>query len=277
MPDRHRLGSGEDGKLTYEGYLRVPELISLQGCLSDPPHHDELLFIITHQAYELWFKQILWELEGAVASMGADDPRRATHLLRRAAAIERFLVQQIHVLETMTPVDFLGFRDRLNPASGFQSVQFREVEFLSGAKKESILGEFQDDPGALARLRRRLDEPSLDDAFRALARRRGFDQPEGEDAEAASARATALAGIYQEERQHPELYDLAEALLEHDELIQLWRFHHVRMVERMIGGKPGTGGSEGVAYLRGTLGKKFFPDLWNLRTRLRKPTDRGGG
>ena len=151
MPDRHRLGSGEDGKLTYEGYLRVPELTSLQECLSDPPHHDELLFIITHQAYELWFKQILWELEGAVVAMGADDPRRATHLLRRAAAVERVLVQQIHVLETMTPVDFLGFRDRLNPASGFQSVQFREVEFLSGAKNESILGEFQDDPGEIGR------------------------------------------------------------------------------------------------------------------------------
>lgn len=267
MSSRYRLGKGE-GKLTYEGYLRVRELIDLQQLESDPPHHDELLFIITHQAYELWFKQILFELDGALAAMDADDPAEAVHYLRRVAAIERLLVGQIHVLETMTPMDFLGFRDRLNPASGFQSVQFREVEFLSGLKREAILKEFRDDPEATARLRRRLDGRCLPDAFRALLRRRGLDQPDGEEDGAAAARVRALVAIYEDRRGQSELYPLCEALLEHDQLIQIWRSHHVAMVERMIGHKIGTGGSEGVGYLRTTLQHRFFPDLWAVRTRL---------
>lgn len=269
MTSGPRLGPDAGGDLTYEGYLRVLDLISLQQCRSDPPHPDELLFIVVHQAYELWFRLILWEIEGAVGALDRDDLRGATHRLRRIGAIERVLVSQIHVLETMTPVDFLAFRDRLNPASGFQSVQFREVEFLSGMKDARVLAQFDADPGAHARLLRRFEGRDLPAAFRAALERRGFPQPEGE--EAAEARIGALVPIYQAPAAHPELFDLAEALLEHDEQIQLWRYHHVRMVERMIGAKIGTGGSEGVAYLERTLHKRGFPDLWAVRTRLAPP------
>jgi tryptophan 2,3-dioxygenase len=275
MPSRHRLGRGEP-TLTYEGYLKVPELIALQHLRSSPPEHDELLFIITHQAYELWFRQILFELDGALEALGRDDARRAIHLMRRVAEIERLLVRQIHVLETMTPADFLAFRDRLNPASGFQSVQFREVEFASGVKDARILAEFAGDPGAHGRLRRRFDAPALPDALRALLRGRGIEQPEGEDSAAAAVRLRALAAVYEEPDARPDVYDLCEALLDHDEQIQLWRHHHVRMVERMIGHKIGTGGSEGVAYLERTLTKKCFPDLWAARTWLRPPSERKG-
>jgi len=276
VPPGHRLGPRPDGDLTYESYLRVPELLALQHCRSSPAHPDELLFIITHQAYELWFKLILWEAEGAVAALARDDARGATHHLRRIIAIERVLVPQIHILETMTPVDFLGFRDHLNPASGFQSVQFREVEFVSGMKDARVLAEFDADPAVHARLERRFREPGLAEGVRALLRGRGLDQPEGDDPAAASARVGGLVPIYQDPRTRPELFDLAEALIEHDVQVQLWRYHHVRMVERMIGSKIGTGGSEGVPYLDRTLGKRGFPDLWAVRTRLESP-GRGGG
>ena len=281
MSSRHRLGTGGDGALTYEGYLKVRELIDLQKVESDPPHHDELLFIITHQAYELWFKQILFELDATVVALDADDAGRAIHSLRRVATIERLLVQQIHVLETMTPADFLGFRDRLNPASGFQSVQFREMEFLSGLKNAALLEEFAGDPPAVAQLRRRLDGRSLREAWQELLDRRGFEQPRGggeaeDDKEAREARLLSLRTIYEDPAGHRELYDLCECLVEHDQQVQLWRAHHVAMVERMIGHKIGTGGSEGVGYLRSTLGKRFYPDLWAVRTRLRGPEEGSG-
>jgi tryptophan 2,3-dioxygenase len=276
MPPGHRLGPRPDGDLTYESYLRVPELCALQHCRSDPAHPDELLFIITHQAYELWFRLILHEAEGAVAALAGGDARGATHHLRRIIAIERLLVPQIHILETMTPVDFLGFRDHLNPASGFQSVQFREVEFVSGMKEARVLAEFEEDKVAHARLERRFREPGLAEGFRAFLRGRGLPQPEGDDAPSVSARVDGLVPIYQDPRAFPDLFDLAEALIEHDQQIQIWRYHHVRMVERMIGAKIGTGGSEGVPYLDRTLGKRGFPDLWAVRTRLVPPRRDGG-
>src|SRR5437773_11512062 len=168
---------GKKVLLSYNKYLRVPELIDLQTCLSSPAQHDELLFITVHQAYELWFKQILHEIDAAIALMKADRAIEAAYALRRIVEIEKLLIAQIHILETMRPITFLGFRDELNPASGFQSMQFREIEFASGLKNEAILREFAHDDFAQQRLQARMESPSLSDAFFALLRRRGFDAP----------------------------------------------------------------------------------------------------
>src|SRR5438067_5821111 len=168
---------GKNAPLSYNNYLRVPELIDLQTCLSSPTHHDELLFITVHQAYELWFKQILHEIDAAIALMQSDRVAEASFAMRRVVEIEKLLITQIHILETMTPISFLGFRDELNPASGFQSMQFREIEFASGLKHESIVKAFADDEFARRRLQCRLDSPSLGDTFFALLRTSGFDAP----------------------------------------------------------------------------------------------------
>src|SRR5713101_2641096 len=156
---------GKDAPLSYNKYLRVPELIDLQTCLSSPAQHDELLFITVHQAYELWFKQILHEIDAAILLMKDDRVAEAAQALRRVVEIEKLLIAQIHILETMTPIRFLGFRDELNPASGFQSMQFREIEFSSGLKDESILREFAHDDFAWQRLQARMNAPSLSEAY----------------------------------------------------------------------------------------------------------------
>lgn len=269
-------GYGDDNApLSYNKYLRVPELIGLQECLSDPAHHDELLFITIHQTYELWFKQILHEIDAARIAMDADRSFAASRALERAVEIEKVLVQQIHVLETMTPMSFLGFRDELNPASGFQSMQFREIEFASGAKDAGMIDNFRDDEFATTRLRARFDAPTLGEAFFALLGRRGFDAPAddasldaGERQKLYGRRTRAALELISHFEQHPEEFRLSESLIAHDEYTQLWRAHHVRMVERMVGSKRGTGGSEGVNYLRTTLDRKFFPELWEARTYL---------
>src|SRR4029450_9698956 len=152
---------GEKPPLSYNKYLRVPDLINLQDCLSDPAHHDELLFITVHQAYELWFKQILHELDAAIQFMEEDRVPAATRAIKRVVEIEKLLVNQIHILESMTPISFLAFRDQLNPASGFQSMQFREIEFSSGLKDRHILREFANDKFAFGRISLRADTPSL--------------------------------------------------------------------------------------------------------------------
>jgi len=274
---------GQDPPLSYNKYLRVPELIDLQTCLSSPAHHDELLFITVHQAYELWFKQILHEIDAAIALMKDDRAAEAALALRRVVEIEKLLVQQIHILETMTPISFLGFRDELNPASGFQSMQFREIEFSSGLKDEKILREFEHDEFAHQRLQARLNAPSLSDAFFALLRRHGFDTPATEAPRDAKERRSNFGKRQRavtEVLTHPEKlykeYLLAEALLEHDEYFALWRSHHIKMVERMVGAKRGTGGSEGVGYLKTTLDKRFFPELWEARTFLSSKHDAQG-
>jgi len=262
-------------KLSYGSYLQVSQLISLQKLVSDPPQHDELLFIVIHQVYELWFKQLLHELDAVIAHLDADEPLGAHRLLGRCIEIERVLIAQVKVLETMTPNDFLTFRDRLMPASGFQSAQFRELEAMAGIGNEAHLENFA--PGSPERtaLEARLRGPTLGQRFYALLRRRGFDLPEesagGDAADAAERhdrRVRELARLYQHAEEHYSLYLLAEALVEFDAMFWLWRVHHVAMVERMIGAKPGTGGSEGVGYLRRTLERKFFPDLWELRSYL---------
>jgi tryptophan 2,3-dioxygenase len=261
--------------LSYNKYLRVRELIELQGCLSDPAHHDELLFITIHQAYELWFKQILHEIDAALAAMREDRTALATRALMRVVEIEKLLVTQIHILETMTPINFLGFRDQLNPASGFQSMQFREVEFSSGLKDDAVLRAFRDDEFASTRMRERFDAPTLGEEFFALLTRRGLDappdgpaRPEEERRKLYGRRVRAVLEVITHFESRYEEYQLAESLIAHDEFFALWRYHHVKMVERMLGAKRGTGGSEGVGYLKTTLDKKFFPELWEARTHL---------
>lgn len=274
---------GSDALLSYNKYLRVQDLIGLQECLSDPAHHDELLFITIHQTYELWFKQILHEIDASIMAMNEDRPAVAARALKRVVEIEKILVQQIHILETMTPISFLGFRDELNPASGFQSMQFREIEFSSGLKDPTVADSFQTDEFAGARLKARFDAPTLGDAFYAFLRRRGFDAPADDRQQSAEERRraygqrtrAALEILTHFETRYEE-FQLAESLIEHDEYFGLWRSHHVKMVERMVGTKRGTGGSEGVGYLRTTLDKKFFPELWEARTYLDRKHGDGG-
>ena len=251
-------------------------MISLQNLLSDPPQHDEMLFIIIHQVYELWFKELLHELDTIIERLDSDQPLAAHRLVRRCIEIERVLVDQIAVLETMMPTDFLAFRDHLMPASGFQSFQFREVEYVSGLKDARFLRNYDPGSGEHSRLKARLAQPSLADAFYAMLRRRGFTLPvppaSGDHAQQIDeqARISELMRIYQDAEKHYELFLLTESLIEYDEMFSMWRLRHIKMVERMIGSKTGTGGSEGAAYLKKTVERKFFPELWELRSYLSK-------
>ena len=254
---------GKNSPLTYNEYLKVPELLQLQRTLSDPLSHDELLFLIIHQTYELWFKQILHELDATIGWMNEGRAFRVNHSLRAVIAIEKVMITQIHILESMAQIGFLEFRDKLNPASGFQSMQFREMEFVSGQKDERILDNFKDDEYAHERLARRFQEPTVGDAFWAFVGKNGFAVSTHED------RVASIVNILTEPEKNGDLFIMQDLLIEHDENIALWRSHHVLMVERMLGMKPGTGGSEGVGYLATTLKKKFFPELWEARTHLK--------
>lgn len=253
---------GKGAPLSYNKYLKVRELIDLQVTLSDPESHDELLFIIIHQTYELWFKQILHEIDATIKWLNEGRMFRANHSLRAVVGIEKVLVTQIHLLETMAQIGFLEFRDKLNPASGFQSMQFRELEFVSGQKNEKVLNAFKDDEFAYRRLSERYAEPGLDEAFWGLLERSGFATGSGEE------RVRSIVEILTHPEKHGDLFIMQDLLIEHDENIALWRYHHVLMVERMLGMKRGTGGSEGVGYLMTTLNKKFFPEIWEARTHL---------
>jgi tryptophan 2,3-dioxygenase len=253
--------------LTYGSYLRVPELLSLQQPLSDPPHHDELLFILIHQVYELWFKQMLHELDASVRFLDRDDLLKVAKAFRRIHAIQHILESQVNVLETMTPQDFNAFRTGLNPASGFQSAQFREIEFRCGLRMpEEALRHLDVTPHERANLERRLREPTLYDALKGHLVRQGF------DVSSHDALVQTFRTIYENDEAHYALYLLLEDLIEFDERVRLWRGRHVLMVERMIGMKPGTGGSLGVPYLQKTLQRQFFPELWEVRTVLGEGT-----
>ncbi len=258
------INFGEQGaKLTYGSYLRLPTLLSAQRLESDPPAHDELLFITIHQVYELWFQQLLHEAGTARDAMSAGKLWWAKHLLTRMHVIERVLIDQVDVLETMTPQDFLAFRQLLSPASGFQSVQYRELEFVSGVKDRSFVRRFRGLTDAeRARLERRLEEPTLWDAFVQALDARGL-RTRDDDEVRASLRVAA-----HDREAHADIWELAEALIQHDELAAAWRARHVTMVERMIGTKTGTGGSSGGAYLRSRLPLRYYPLLWDLRSEL---------
>lgn len=253
---------GKNAPLSYNKYLKVKELIQLQETLSEPASHDELLFIIIHQTYELWFKQLLHELDASCEWIRQGRIFRANHSLRGVVSIEKILVTQIHILESMAPIGFLEFRDKLNPASGFQSMQFRELEFSSGAKDEKILNSFKNDEFAFERLSKRFNSPSLADEFWAFIGRQGLATKTYDE------RIAATVEIIAHPEKYAEIYLMQDLLIEHDELIIAWRYNHIQMVERMLGMKRGTGGSEGVGYLTTTLKKKFFPELWEARTHL---------
>jgi tryptophan 2,3-dioxygenase len=249
-------------RLTYGSYLKVQELLSLQQPESNPAHHDEMLFIIIHQVYELWFKQVLHELDEMASAMDRDDLLRISKHFRRIHTIQRLLEQQVDVLETMSPQEFNQFRDNLNPASGFQSIQFREIEFLAGVRRVEAMAHIQMNDSERARLERRLAEPSLYDRLKALLARRAF------AVATPSELIESMRQIYTHESQYYDLHLLLEELIEFDERFLLWRGRHVRMVERMIGNKIGTGGSSGAEYLMKTLSYRFFPELWEVRTHL---------
>ncbi len=270
--------------LSYSDYLQVPQLLSLQHPQSSTPHHDELLFIIIHQTYELWFKLLLHELDAVVANLQAaarnpgsrDEVYEAARLLRRCTEVVRVLVEQFTILETMLPTHFLAFRGLLKPASGFQSEQFREIEFLCGLKDEKMLRLHEPTPEMHAALERRLHEPSLRDVFFAALTALGATPPLKENAsesEKFQARAQAIVALYRDEKGHRDWIDVCERLTEFDELIVSWRLRHIQMVERTIGARMGTGGSAGASYLKGTIDKKFFPELWEARSLMSE----GGG
>jgi aminocarboxymuconate-semialdehyde decarboxylase len=266
-------------QLTYSSYLKVPELLALQAPQSSPEHHDELLFIIVHQTYELWFKELLHDLDAVVINLQAsgrnpnsrDEVYEAARLLRRCTEITRVLVEQFTILETMLPTHFLAFRGKLEPASGFQSEQFRELEFLCGLKDEKMLRYHRPTPEAHAQLERRLREPSLRDVFFGALEAMGKMTAAGDGAteqQRFDARARAVLALYKDEARHRDWIDVCERLTEFDELVVSWRLRHIQLVERIIGVRMGTGGSAGSSYLKLTLDKKFFPELWEARTLL---------
>jgi len=258
--------------LTYANYLKLDSILSAQEPRSEGPEHDEMLFIIIHQVYELWFKQVLHELDFLNERFYQNDTSRILHTLRRVLTILKTMVAQIDILETMTPLEFLSFRDRLESASGFQSYQFRELEFLLGNKRKSIYTHYPKGTAGRANLERRYHEPTLWDAFLRYLANNGHDIPQQllhrdvtEPLQPSPEIQAALINIY---RKHPILIRVCERLVDLDEGIQEWRYRHIKMVERTIGTKQGTGGSAGVGYLQTTLFKPVFPDLWAIRTEL---------
>ena len=236
-----------DPAVTYGSYLRVDELLALQQPRSDGPEHDELLFIVIHQVYELWFKELLHELDRVVALLDADDSHRAQHTLKRILTILKVLVAQLDILETMTPLEFLSFRERLEAASGFQSDQFRQIEFVLGASRSAAIERF---PKAAARAPRssaRYREPTLWDAFLHYLAREGYAVPAAQLARDVDAPRRAVAGDAADPDRRlparPEERRALRAAGRSRRRRQEWRYRHVKMVERTIGAKPGTGGS----------------------------------
>ena len=255
---------------TYESYLRIDDLLSLQQPRSAGPEHDETLFIIIHQVYELWFKELLHEFDRVIQLLEADHPHESQHTLKRILTILKVMVSQLDILETMTPLEFLSFRERLDAASGFQSDQFRQVEFVLGVKSEQTLGRFPEGSRARIALERRYAEATLWDAFLHYLSRERYAVPPSDLArdpvapvEPSSAIQAVLVEVY---RRDPKNAELCERLVDLDEGIQEWRYRHVKMVERTIGTRRGTGGSAGAAYLRETIGRPLFPDLWAIRS-----------
>jgi tryptophan 2,3-dioxygenase len=261
-----------DPAVTYANYLQIDDLLSLQQPRADEPEHDELLFIVIHQVYELWFKEILHEVDYVIRMFEAGESDRAQHTLKRILTILKVLVAQLDILETMTPLEFQSFRSRLEAASGFQSDQFRQLEFVLGRKSQSAVDRFPADSRARRGLEARLSAPSLWDGFLRFLVRVGYAVPHElveRDVTAAVEPSTALQAIliaiY---RSDPRTAAICERLVDLDEGIQEWRYRHVKMVERTIGAKPGTGGSAGAVYLRTTLMQPLFPDLWEIRSQL---------
>ncbi len=258
--------------LTYSTYLKIDELLSLQQPLSEGPEHDEMLFIVIHQVYELWFKQVLHEVGLLQNSLEQDDIPRALGTFKRILTIFKTLVSQVDILETMTPVNFTSFRTRLESSSGFQSVQFRILEFALGYRRPEMMVHYPKESEERKKLEAWLTKPSLYDSFLICLRENGVDIPPSvferdlsRPIEPNTEIQECLVDIY---RMDPTLTAVCERMIDLDEGLQEWRYRHVKMVERTIGTKTGTGGSSGADYLKRTLFKPLFPDLWEIRAQL---------
>jgi tryptophan 2,3-dioxygenase len=260
--------------LTYSKYLMLNSLLNAQKTLSDGPEHDEMLFIIIHQAYELWFKEILHEMDYLKILLGKKDLPRSLHTMKRILTILKILVAQIDILETMTPLEFLSFRDRLESASGFQSAQFRELELCLGKRTSGMLNRTHFGKEERIKIERRINAPTIWDAFIHYLSRCGYKIP-GQHLHRDFSKPLVpsqniqkiIKKIYVSD---PVNSQLCELFVDLDEGFQEWRYRHVKMVQRTIGTKKGTGGSDGVQYLMTTLNQPFFPDLWEIRTELNK-------
>lgn len=262
-------------RLTYGGYLHLDEVLAAQHPLSQPPYHDEMLFIIQHQVSELWLKLMIHELRAAIGYLDRDDAGLALKVLARVKQVQRQLFEQWAVLETMTPHEYLQFRDRLGPSSGFQSAQYRMVEFMLGNKQPDMLDVFDHDPATRERLREVLESRSLYDAFLHYLARQGHAVPASaleRDVAQPHHRQPELLPvfkrIYETPAEHWNAYDLCETLVDIEENFQMWRFRHMKTVERIIGHRRGTGGSSGVGFLKQALELTFFPELLDVRTEL---------
>jgi tryptophan 2,3-dioxygenase len=253
---------------TYWEYLKLDELLGLQQRLGE--EHDEMLFIVIHQSYELWFKEMLHEINYMQLLMEKADTPRVAHTFKRILTILKMMVGKIDILETMTPLEFLSFRERLESGSGFQSAQFRELEFVLGHKRRGAVDHYANGTPARARLEKRFAEPALWDSFVHFIAASGFNVPDDvlkrdvtQPIKSNPGMQKALVDVY---RRDPALANLCERMVDLDEGIQEWRYRHVKMVERTIGTKMGTGGSAGADYLKTTLMRPLFPDLWEIRT-----------
>ena len=264
-------------RLTYGGYLQLDALLGAQrpvsGADGRPPRHDEMLFIVQHQVAELWMKLMIHELGAAIAHVRADELEPSFKILARVKLIQKQLFEQWAVLETLTPSEYEGFRPALGTSSGFQSAQYRAIEFLLGNKDAQILDVFRHDPAAYAELDRLLHAPSLYDEFLRHLARRGLPVPPATPARDVTHRyernpdlVPVFQRIYADPARWWDAYDMCEKLVDVEEQFQLWRFRHLKTVERIIGYKPGTGGSSGVAFLRRALEHSFFPELIDVRT-----------
>jgi tryptophan 2,3-dioxygenase len=269
------------GRTTYGDYLQLDRLLSAQVPRSQPPHHDELLFIIQHQTSELWMKLLIHELSACIRYVQADRLEPSFKIFARVAHIQRMLFEQWSVLETLTPNEYLEFRDTLGSASGFQSFQYRAVEFLLGNKDPDALRPFAHVPAVHAELERLLESPGLYDEFLRHLSRKGHAVPQGhvqrdwrQPYEKSPEVVEVFRRIYEDPEAHWDAYEMCEKLVDTEERFQLWRYRHMMTVMRIIGFKHGTGGSSGVGFLRKALDLRFFPELWDVRTELSPPKPR---
>jgi tryptophan 2,3-dioxygenase len=265
----------ESGSLNYGSYLHLDELLGAQHPASDPPHHDELLFIIQHQTTELWLKLMIHELRSASQHFAADDPATALKRLARVKHIQETMTQQWSVLATLTPSEYSEFRGALGTSSGFQSYQYRVLEFLLGNKNAALLQVFDKQPAARAAVEEALTAPSLYDEFLRWAARRGLPVPAAvleRDVTQAYTLSDELidvfARVYENNEEFWDVYEACEELVDLEDNFQLWRFRHLRTVQRTIGMGTGTGGSSGAKFLERALSITFFPELFEVRTRI---------
>jgi tryptophan 2,3-dioxygenase len=266
------------GSFTYGQYLRLGELLQLQQPVSPSPHPDELLFIVQHQTTELWFKLVLHELRVVADRLAADDVRPALKAVARVKTILHGLTEQWAVLGTLTPADYAGFRRDLGSSSGFQSYQYRALEFALGAKDRRAMAIAEADPLARSMLAEALDRPSVYDEFLRYLSRRGYPVPAPVLSRDVTETYTftpelvpVLQAIYEHIHDHWEAYEACEELVDLEDSFRLWRFRHLQTVERIIGTKPGTGGSDGVGYLRAAVDRRFFPELFAVRSEIDSP------